>query len=294
MYSSSALVTAFDERLIQLLEAQVAREKLRDPALDFNEIPSSARFFRVFDIMCRNKLAGAICGLNNYNKPIIELSTMDIYVDLASTVFPRLWRHLCSLRYISGDRHSYDKPNRTKKKRLVLVQLLLLRRMRNSKLLKWWSVIQSVGYYGWGVGRTALDAFSAWGVVSHSKTRTAALKILCNNLVKKHLRKRMMQRELAKKKGSVKEDNKISLQLGFNRYLHDDIWKMGEKHIKLDDLSNKRKRRVKWLDREKKLKDAVERLHWETDQQNEIKEERRTPDAPWSRLIEDLHPRFYY
>ena len=110
---------------------------------------------------------------------------MDIYVDLANTVFPRLWRHLCSLRNISGNRNSYEKANRTKKKRLVLVQLLLLRRMRNTKLLKWWSVIQAVGYYGWGVGRTALDTFSSWGVVSHSQTRTAALKILCKNLVKK-------------------------------------------------------------------------------------------------------------
>ena len=71
VYSSSALVTAFDERLIQLLEAQVEREKLSDPGLDFNESPNSARFFRVFDIMCCNKLKGAICGLNNYNKPII-------------------------------------------------------------------------------------------------------------------------------------------------------------------------------------------------------------------------------
>ena len=47
------------------------------------------------------------------------------------------------------------------------------------------------------------------------------------------------------KKGSVKEDNKISRQLGFNRYLRDNIWKVGAKRIRLDDLGNKRKRRKK-------------------------------------------------
>ena len=129
-------MTAFDERIIQVLESQIEREKLRDPELDFNETTHSSRFFRVFDIMCRNKLMGAIIGLNNYNRPIIEMSTIDIYVDLASTVFPRLWRHLCSLRAVSGDRRGNTKEKQTKKKRMVLVQLLLLRRMRNKRMLK--------------------------------------------------------------------------------------------------------------------------------------------------------------
>ena len=55
--------------------------------------------------------------------------------------------------------------------------------MRNPQELKWWSVIQAVEYYGWGVGRSALDAFSSLGLVCHSRTRDRVLKVLRQNLV---------------------------------------------------------------------------------------------------------------
>ena len=37
--------------------------------------------------------------------------------------------------------------------------------------LKWWSMIQTTGYYGWGVGKTALDATNFWGITVSSATR---------------------------------------------------------------------------------------------------------------------------
>ena len=42
------------------------------------------------------------------------------------------------------------------KERQVLTQLPTLRRMCNARYFKWWSMIQAVAFYGWGVGKTAL------------------------------------------------------------------------------------------------------------------------------------------
>ena len=55
--------------------------------------------------------------------------------------------------------------------------------MRNPKQLEWWAMIQSVAYFGWGVGRVALNATNCWGVVCSSKTRDRLLAKLTEGFV---------------------------------------------------------------------------------------------------------------
>lgn len=72
-------------------------EESRPTLLNFSESKHAGKLFRVFDCMCRRKLMTATGGFNDYNQPIIDLGTLDIFVDLAARHLPRLWRHLCAL-----------------------------------------------------------------------------------------------------------------------------------------------------------------------------------------------------
>ena len=57
--------------------------------------------------------------------------------------------------------------------------------MRNFRSLKWWSVIQGVGYLGWGVGRTALNGINAYRITCSARGRDRAIEVLCSKLVEK-------------------------------------------------------------------------------------------------------------
>ena len=146
--SSSALALAYQEKVIQMQQNEIHRLKNKKELMDFNETVHGARFFRVFDNMCRRRMLHAVIGFNDYNQPIVDLTTIDDYVEAAARVFPKLWEHLCSVR--GGVQYNKSKDsnlkNQTRRKRQVLLLLLLLKRMRNSNSLKWWSVIQGIRF----------------------------------------------------------------------------------------------------------------------------------------------------
>ena len=54
--------------------------------------------------------------------------------------------------------------------------------MRDVCQLKWWSMIQATGYYGWGVDKTALDATHFWGITVCLATRDRCLLEICHDL----------------------------------------------------------------------------------------------------------------
>jgi len=98
----------------------------------------------------------------------VSAEDFDVFVDIAELAFPCLWKPLCNVRDIKGRRDKNAKELEKAKKRKVLLQIFALRRMRNPSTLKWWALIQSIAYYGWGVGCTALDASTYWGHVCRS------------------------------------------------------------------------------------------------------------------------------
>ena len=146
-YSSSALYTAYCRRSLVVCQSMLDKE-VTERLLEFNETNRSKSFFTAFDNMCRRMFAKVLVQMNDHNKPIIPIECFDTYVDLAEDCFPRLWRHLCGLRDIHSNKTAKAKRLIRSKKRQVLLQLFALRRMRNPQSLKWWSLIQSVAYYG--------------------------------------------------------------------------------------------------------------------------------------------------
>ena len=101
---SSALLVAYLERVVVLRDNEIVDVHNHDDDLGFYETVNGERFFRVFDSMCRRRLLAAICGFNDYNKPIVDLLTIDDYVATAALVFPKLWKYLCSLRGVNQHR----------------------------------------------------------------------------------------------------------------------------------------------------------------------------------------------
>lgn len=164
---------------------EIVRLQSTHHTVDFNETEHGERFFRVFDNVCRRNMVAAACGFNDYNTPIVSLQVIDDFVNCAERVFPSLWRQLCELRGVVGHRTKRDKLNIPRKKRQVLLQLFLLKRMRNFRSLKWWSLIQGIGYNGWGVGRTAINAIKSFGTVCSSRTRDECVDTLFSKLVER-------------------------------------------------------------------------------------------------------------
>ena len=111
-----------------------------------------------------------------------------MYVELAEEVFPKLWVHICNLRNVKGNRTDAAKALEQGKRRQVLLQILMLRRMRNQQSLLWWSMIQAVAYYGWGVGNTALNATNYWGMACSSRSRDRAMQKRTECLVERRTR----------------------------------------------------------------------------------------------------------
>ena len=72
------------------------------------------------------------------------MNDFDNFVELSPSVIPNLWKHMCNLRNLKGDYHKKDKDRMQGKKRQVLLQIFALKRMRNQRSLKWWSLVQAV------------------------------------------------------------------------------------------------------------------------------------------------------
>ena len=79
----------------------------------------------------------AVTGFKNYNRPLIDIETVDNYVDTAERIFPMLWLHLYNLQGVDGDQTKGDKTNIQRKKTQVLLQFMVLKFMRNFRALKW-------------------------------------------------------------------------------------------------------------------------------------------------------------
>jgi len=134
VYASSALLLAFQDRILAIRSGEIERLKIADPTVDFHDSPKGDLYFRVFDKLCRRKLAASVCGFHDYNQPIISLAVIDDFVESAEHIFPNIWRHLSRWRNVRGDRHAEDAKNIQPRKREVFMLLLLLRRMRKGSL----------------------------------------------------------------------------------------------------------------------------------------------------------------
>ena len=166
--------------------------------LSFDENESSNQFFKVMDQMCKRALHATVFRMRDQNQPLIPIACIDSLIHnipgsnpstppLVEQLMPRLWANLCSVRNVEGNGKVEDKKRVLSRKREVLVQLLSLRRLRNPHQLVWWSVLWSIAFYGWGVGRTALNATNIFGTTCNSHTRDRRVKILTEGLANKRI-----------------------------------------------------------------------------------------------------------
>ena len=139
----------------------------------------------MLDNIPQQNMVAASCGFNNYNAPIVSLQVIDDYINCAKWVFPHLWKHLYVLTGVFRHWKKADKPNIQQKKRQVLMQLFLLKRMRNFWSLKWWSLVPGIGYNEWGVGCTVRNAIKSFGMVSSARMRAASIATLFSKLVER-------------------------------------------------------------------------------------------------------------
>ena len=197
-WTSSALYRAYLELIVDIQTRELETKKQIDELLSFDEVIGKEtnkqgklvnmnltdRFFSVFDCRCKRLFRSTVIGHSDHNQGIMPMEQFDFFVWLAPQFMPRLWKHLCNLRNVKavGEKKASKKELLIVRKRQVLLQIFALRRMRNPRILKWWSMIQATGYYGWGVGRTALDATNYWGVTASSLTRDRCLAEITENL----------------------------------------------------------------------------------------------------------------
>lgn len=77
------------------------------------------------------------------------------------------------------------------KKIQVLHQILTNLRQRDSRVLKWWALIESMGLMCWGVGRSALDTLSYLGTHVSASTRDRMLNSLFGPLFQDQVKQTM-------------------------------------------------------------------------------------------------------
>ena len=138
--------------------------------------------------MCKIAFRSKIFNFNDHNKSIVDRECIDVYVDATEWCLPRLWKHMCHLRNVNGNRSKVQQKRVKAKKRQVLLQILVLRRMQNPKSLLYWSLIQSIAYYGWGVGCTALDCNNYWGNSCSARTQDRCLLHITSKLAEHQIR----------------------------------------------------------------------------------------------------------
>ena len=146
--ASSSLSIEYCNRLLELKQDELKVVWVHDELLKFNETEKSEQFFRVFDNACRRYFAKVVVNMNDHNQGIIPMSMFDGYIDLAEHASPRLWKHLCNIRSVTGNRHVKNSQLQPLKKQQVLLQIFVLKRMRNPKALMWSFMIQTIAYYG--------------------------------------------------------------------------------------------------------------------------------------------------
>ena len=74
-----------------------------------------------------------------------------------------------------GHRYKQDKLNTPRKKTSSLDAIFLLKIMPNFPSLKWWSLIQGIGYNVWGVDRSEFNAIKVFGTVYSARTSGASI-----------------------------------------------------------------------------------------------------------------------
>ena len=96
-----------------------------------------------------------------------------------------------------------------------------------------------------------------------------------------------------KKKDSRAHNNEVFKTLGYNRWMHDSIWKNGAKHPIENDVKKKGEDVQKRLERKRDLKHSTQTLLLAPNQEQDLKKELEVDVQCWNLFIKDRFPGFY-
>jgi len=140
------------------------------------------KFFKKVDNIFRRALENTLSEFQIYTLALIPLEQLEELMKEAIKLFPEIWKGLCKMRNINPN-YSRGKELILSKQLQVFFQLLSSARQADPKRLVYWSFVQAMASYGWGVANKAQKFSCYWGNTCHADTRDEKMKELTKNLI---------------------------------------------------------------------------------------------------------------
>eukprot|EP00956_Cyclotella_meneghiniana_P002616 scaffold3063_cov57-Cyclotella_meneghiniana.AAC.2 len=181
--ASHALLSAYlaaENRVLSTKMKSKKKSKIKLPKMAVESIPEGGtRLVQRINDDCKTAFQNATRGWTDVQAPLISEPMYQSWVDQAKLQFPSLWESMADVRGISGRKSKAEMVQG--KERQVLNQMLAKFRNRNTKVLTWWSLIETVALLTWSVGTTALSCLNYWGTHLSASTRDRLLSTLFGN-----------------------------------------------------------------------------------------------------------------
>ena len=185
---SSQLFSAYNRRRNEVYEDMLRKRdaQLADVIPAVVNVDAEGDFYDDFNDLCKKAFTRCVSEYNDYTQPIISVCSFNDFFKKIPSIVPSQWAHLCGLRGIDVTSNKYKFDVDCPKLRQIFFQILLLKRMINPQKLVFWAMIQTVAYLSWGVGRTATNATSYFGISVSSSARDKNTFELINNNEQRH------------------------------------------------------------------------------------------------------------
>eukprot|EP00956_Cyclotella_meneghiniana_P024622 scaffold49684_cov59-Cyclotella_meneghiniana.AAC.1 len=174
--ASHALLSSYLNAENRVLHAKKGKKttKIKLPKMNVETVPQGgSKLVQRVNEDCKTAFQAATRGWTDVQAPLISEAMYDSWVTQAKSQYSNLWKSLAQVRGITGAKKYADLvPG---KERQVLNQMLAKFRNRNTKVLTWWSLIETVALLAWSVGTTALNRLNYWGTHLSAATRDSLL-----------------------------------------------------------------------------------------------------------------------
>eukprot|EP00956_Cyclotella_meneghiniana_P029600 scaffold72311_cov39-Cyclotella_meneghiniana.AAC.2 len=179
--SSFALINAYLSAENKILSKKATpSSRPTTPTLHTEFVPDGGTsVLTVINEDCKRAFHDAVFGWTDPQAPLLSEETYKSWIDMMKVQYMAVWMNLSKFRGITGSTRGIELvPG---KERQVLHQILSQFRNRNSRLLTWWALIESVALMAWSMSRTALDKMNYWGSHVFSTSRDRMLNSIFGN-----------------------------------------------------------------------------------------------------------------
>ena len=184
--AANALTAAYYMKRTLIAEDDLKKQDTN--AIDFicNQMmftgPKKTKYFNKVDDIFKSALENTLSEFQIYTLALIPLEKLEELMEEAIELFLEIWKGLCKMRNINPN-YSRGKELVLSKQLQVFFQLLSSARQADPKRLVYWSFVQAMASYGWGVANKAQKFSCYWGNTCHADTRDEKMKELTKNLM---------------------------------------------------------------------------------------------------------------